>query len=530
MAGAGKRALLAVLAVAVYCAAVPASGAANAGELDPGFGVGGMATLEAHNPYPRDLAIDHSGRIVVGGFWASPGGVFPLLARLGPDGSPSQNFAFDSALDYWCDYSGSIAGVAIDEAGRMVLAGTTVHLFAAPSGICVVRLLSNGELDPGFSGDGKFTLGTAGAATDVATDPEDRILIAGDDGLTAVRLTSGGELDPTFGEGGIASLHLGEESEAQAIATDPSGRIVLAGTATTSGRSEMALARLDAGGHPDPGFAGTGHETLDFPGAAGDEVATDIDSDAFGRLVLSGRQGTEGSEAALAARLLPDGGLDTSFGGGGRLLLPLGGVSVANELAVDRSNRILVAGGLGVLKQGARLWDPFLLRLGPEGAFDGSFGTAGLVREGFTDFGGGSTAVEIDSAGRYLTTAKKSPDAFVVARYLPEDQVTPAPRYSCRGSAATIAGTRGDDALRGTRHRDVIVAFGGNDRIRAFGGRDLVCAGSGRDLVRGGKGNDSLYGGRGDDRLFGQAGRDRLRGGPGSDRLVGGPGLDSLRR
>ena len=119
---------------------------------------------------------------------------------------------------------------------------------------------------------------------------------------------------------------------------------------------------------------------------------------------------------------------------------------------------------------------------------------------------------------------------------------------NCRGTAATIVGTNGDDVITGTNGRDVIVAGPGDDRIRGFGGRDLICAGGGndrvrgygkgdvirgaggRDRIRGGDGNDTLRGGAGRDRLNGGRGADQLNGGAGRDRCIGGPGKDRKRR
>lgn len=118
---------------------------------------------------------------------------------------------------------------------------------------------------------------------------------------------------------------------------------------------------------------------------------------------------------------------------------------------------------------------------------------------------------------------------------------------TCRGVAATITGTSGDDVLSGTGGPDVIVALGGNDTIRSLAGNDLICAGAGRDTivagsaadrvfagagadrVRGAGGPDVLRGGVGNDVLSGGRGADRLRGGAGFDRCNGGPGTDSIR-
>lgn len=114
----------------------------------------------------------------------------------------------------------------------------------------------------------------------------------------------------------------------------------------------------------------------------------------------------------------------------------------------------------------------------------------------------------------------------------------PWPEVSCRGKAATILGTTGDDSLTGTDGDDVIVARGGNDSIRGGGGHDLICGGAGNDiawgedgsdLLLGGPGNDLLIGDTGNDILWGEEGDDVLVGGEGADLLIGGPDDDFLR-
>lgn len=103
------------------------------------------------------------------------------------------------------------------------------------------------------------------------------------------------------------------------------------------------------------------------------------------------------------------------------------------------------------------------------------------------------------------------------------------PPATCRGAAASIAGTAGNDVIVGTPGRDVIVTFGGNDTIVALGGRDLVCAGRGDDYIGVGTAADRVFGGAGRDRLVGRGGPDVLKGGAGGDVLKGGRGADRLR-
>lgn len=92
----------------------------------------------------------------------------------------------------------------------------------------------------------------------------------------------------------------------------------------------------------------------------------------------------------------------------------------------------------------------------------------------------------------------------------------------CRGHAATVVGTPGDDTLRGTPGPDVIVGFAGNDVLAGLGGDDLICGGPGADELSGGAGDDALYGGR-DEHV--QRGRRTIITG---DVVDGGPGDDVL--
>ena len=111
---------------------------------------------------------------------------------------------------------------------------------------------------------------------------------------------------------------------------------------------------------------------------------------------------------------------------------------------------------------------------------------------------------------------------------------------TCRGRAATIVGTEGNDVLVGTSGRDVIVGLGGRDVIQAEGGNDLVCGGETpfevdeegefiAERISGGAGNDVLVGGGGYDEVYGEDGDDVLLGGQLFDTVDGGPGRDRVR-
>jgi hypothetical protein len=102
----------------------------------------------------------------------------------------------------------------------------------------------------------------------------------------------------------------------------------------------------------------------------------------------------------------------------------------------------------------------------------------------------------------------------------PATTLPPAPgaaTATCKGIAATIVGTEGNDVRVGSLGQDVIAGLGGNDTLSGIAGNDVICGGAGRDLLKGGKGKDSLLGQKGKDTLKGGGGRDLCKGGKGKD-------------
>jgi Ca2+-binding RTX toxin-like protein len=111
----------------------------------------------------------------------------------------------------------------------------------------------------------------------------------------------------------------------------------------------------------------------------------------------------------------------------------------------------------------------------------------------------------------------------------PADGHTDAARQTCRGQAATILGTPGNDDIIGTPKADVIVGGDGNDRIDGGRGNDIICGGrSGLRVSEGESDPQWLSGGPGNDVVVGGPGWDALDDSGGSDVLIGGAGGDIL--
>src|SRR5207244_1122052 len=150
------------------------------GSPDTSFGGGGQASLPG-SLFPLALAIDASARIVVAGDVGSDMGV----ARLNADGSPDTSFGNGGLVTI--DFGGNddAAAVAIDAAGRIVLAGTAQTGSTSNFDFAVARLNGDGSLDTSFNGTGRTNfhfdpvITPTTGATAVALDPAGRIVVAG---------------------------------------------------------------------------------------------------------------------------------------------------------------------------------------------------------------------------------------------------------------------------------------------------------------------------------------------------------------
>jgi uncharacterized delta-60 repeat protein len=176
-----------------------------------------------------------------------------------------------------------------------------------------------GDLERSFGTHGTQTLNAnkgdaVGGAIDVLAS--NRMLAGGAVGgrFVVVRLhSSSGKLDNNFGDRGqfIPALPGTSLNGVQALATFRDGRIVAAGTLDTAGGQEMAAVRLLANGQVDPSFGGGAGYVL--AGPPGSQFG-DMSMDTNGNIALVG---VRPGEVPLVVRLLPDGTPDTAFGAGG---------------------------------------------------------------------------------------------------------------------------------------------------------------------------------------------------------------------
>ena len=125
------------------------------------------------------------------------------------------------------------------------------------------------------------------------------------------------------------------------------------------------------------------------------------------RLTGSGCGGRDGDGNSTTA-------FDTTFGTNGKVATNLGGDDIGNAVAIDSSDRIIVAGLTGAVGSG----DFAMVRYDTDGALDSTFGAAGRV---ITNLGADDRgrSVAIDATGKIVMGGDSlvSASDFAVARY-----------------------------------------------------------------------------------------------------------------
>lgn len=497
------------------------------GDLDPSFGSGGKSVVDLGGTEEvSGLLLQPDGKVIVTGSTNALGTDRNLFAArlLVPQGSLDPSYGGGtgwSRVDLGGDDRGGEAALQPD--GRIVLAGA---IDSIEDDYGVARLLNpEGTFDGSFGVGGRRNglLSGSDGASGMTLQPDGKIVFAGfyssgpsGENWLIGRLQSPSALpDGSFGSGGYVTHDLGGSAdEAYDVLVQPDGKVLIAGARRDQGAGFDfgAVLRLNPGGTPDTGF-GNSSEVRSLGQAI---VALALQPD--GKILAAGLDGGQ----MVVYRLLPNGGIDDTFGGGdGRS--GAGGFRTANELLVQPDGKIIVVGS-AAFPNGEAFG---IARLQPNGILDTTFGNGGKVT---IDFGPPNvyqpaTGVVQQPDGKIIVAGYSQQSNIDVARLQGDPGGSASSK--CAGKKVTILGTNGKDKLRGTKKHDVISAGKGKDTVKGLKGNDLICGGKGKDKLVGGPGKDTLLGQQGNDKLFGGPGKDTLKGGPGrKDKLRGGAGKD----
>ncbi|HEY0426280.1 MAG TPA: FG-GAP-like repeat-containing protein [Pyrinomonadaceae bacterium] len=305
------------------------------GSLDSSFGSGGKLTTY-FNGYEQVSAvtIQPDGKIVAAGFTDLGNNNFAFaLARYNANGALDSSFDGDGKLvqDVTPVYD-LVTGLAIQPDGKIIASGYANG--GTATDFATIRYNANGTVDTSFGVGGlartDFDGGVDGGA-EVALLSGGKIVVAGtrfnSDGsggdFALVGYNSDGSLDASFGVGGKVLTDFANNSldNASDMSIAPDGKIVVSGYSGPAGAYDFAVARYNPNGSLDTGFDGDGKFVVDMTGNGRIDGANGVAVQQNGKIVLIGRAqlGNNTPFDLAVARLNASGGLDTSFGSGGKV-------------------------------------------------------------------------------------------------------------------------------------------------------------------------------------------------------------------
>lgn len=430
--------LLTVVALAALIFASPALAAP--GDLDTTFGDDGTVFTRffdsnGHAMFSPgdDLAIQPDGKVVVAGGES--------LARHNPDGSLDPSFDGDGKVvtDFHDRYEAT-TGVALQGDGKIVV----IRQFAGRDSwgqlnfdIEVLRYNTDGSPDTSFDGDGRLTTsvgpGNAGdGASDVVVQPDGKIVVGGgsNDGSGAdfalVRYNPDGSLDPSFDADGKLTTKVGSDADFAVALALQGDKIVAAGFANNdAGSSDFALARYNSDGSLDTSFDGDGKLTTSM--GAGRDAINALAMQPDGKILAAGS-----SEAVqpkikdfALARYNPDGSLDTSFDGDGRLTTSVGPLDDAlGDVVLQPDGKIVAVGRTTVDRDGYyRNWEIILARYNLNGSLDPLFGGDGKASG--PEIAGQNVAAGLKADGKIFVSSTSTNQGQLLARFYGGEDATP---------------------------------------------------------------------------------------------------------
>ena len=360
-------------------AILPASPAAP-GDLDPTFSGDGKlldGILSNGDDQADGVAVQPDGKIVVAGTKYNGSNYDFALVRYNPDGLLDTTFDSDGKVTTPIGTSDEGAhDVAIQPDGKIVAAGYSHN--GSNDDFALVRYNSNGSLDTTFDGDGKVTtpIGTLDDIAHAVAIQPDGKIVAAGYGAL-VRYNTDGSLDTTFDSDGKVTTPIGTSY----VAIQQDGKIVAAGSSYNGSNNDFALLRYNPDGSLDTTFDGDGKVTTTIGENGSDAYAVAIGPD--GKIVAAGRSISPqtGYDFALA-RYNSDGSLDATFDGDGKVTTADGSCcDFANDVAIQPDGKIIAAGHRFQTLTG---YDFKLVRFNTNGSLDTTFDSDGTV---VTDFG-----------------------------------------------------------------------------------------------------------------------------------------------
>lgn len=393
------------------------------GSPDTSFGTGGKATAFPGSVM-RDMALQSDGKIVAAGGTVGQGSNF-ALARFDQNGSLDASFGSAGTVNVSFGFTDIANSVAVQSDGKIVAAGSTFNSPGYTFDMLRLNANGTPDNSFGTAGkvslaSANRTNGDGDPGADVFIQPDGKIvsansLTSGNDfDFVALRFDSGGTLDTTFDTDGYAYADIGTKTNIfNAVAVQTDGKIIAAGYINNGSNTDFAVARYNANGSPDTSFGTAGKVVTPILTANSSDFANAVAVQPDGKIVVGGVS----NSSFAVVRYNADGSLDTSFDSDGKATISETTFDGAKSVLVQTDGKIVIAGPA----TGGANADFFAARFNPNGSLDTSFGGTGRIRTPVLSSDDYANAAALQADGKIVvagyTDAGSFNYDFAVVRY-----------------------------------------------------------------------------------------------------------------
>jgi uncharacterized delta-60 repeat protein len=279
-----------------------------------------------------------------------------------------------------------------------------------------------GDFDPAFGTNGQAinTIPGAYSAVVPAIQADGKIVLAtsfvnsfSNLDFAVMRLKANGTADTEFGTNGRVIIPFDDffDEEATAVAVAPDGKIVVVGHVQLGSPGyDFGIARLNPNGSLDTTFDGDGK--LKIPVSNSNDFPYDVAVQTDGKIIIAGKGFNQPNSDLSFVRLNVDGSPDATFNGTGKLIVPLGSNDSIAEIAVQPDGKIVAAGTDGA--------DFAVVRLTSMGMLDASFNGTGIATTPIGTQRDEAFSVALQADGKILVAGAANSGSFdeaAIVRY-----------------------------------------------------------------------------------------------------------------
>lgn len=291
--------------------------------------------------------------------------------------------------------------------------------------------------------------------------------------ISGMLSASPGDLDVTFGGTGFVRTGFGSGDDfGYCTAVQPDGKLIVAGMSKDGESYESSLLRYNSDGSPDASFNGSGKIITSLGAYNSRTYSIAVLPD--GKILTAGAVGYHGPspygtfwDEILIVRYNPDGSLDTTFDGDGKVTTAAGYSSLALAMKIQSDGKILITGSGAVIGSNGSL---IVVQYNPNGTPDLTFDDDGVV---FSALGQSGEGIDVQADGKIVVTGYKNNFTdFVTLRFNADGSLDTS--FNKTGEAPLPPGGANDRAHAVAVQADGKIVITGRWGLTEAGGGSLV--------------------------------------------------------